>query len=387
VPFQQETGNIAYSLAQGHGFSSAFRTNTGPTAWLTPVYPLLIAGIFKIFGIFTPRAFLAAVFLNIIFSVAACLPLFYAAKRTGGLAVASLAAWLWAIFPNAVIMPFEWIWDTSLSAFFAAALLWATLALAESEKMRDWCGYGLLWGLALLTNPALGSLFPFLLGWAIYRTHAEKRLNISRPALAVGVAILCCVPWTIRNYAAFHKIVPLRSNFAFELWLGNNDIFDLHAKNGRRVITRYEEERTYTQMGEAAYVQDKWEKAAGFIKSHPALVAELTGKRVIATWFGTETPWKNFVETDSLFIRVLFVSNFLAVLGTLAGIARLILQRSVFSFPLVTFPLIYPVVYYITHTSLRYRHPIDPVLLLLTAIAVFGVEKLTPEKSHLEGPC
>jgi 4-amino-4-deoxy-L-arabinose transferase-like glycosyltransferase len=379
VPFQQETGNIAYSLAQGQGFSSAFRTNTGPSAWLTPVYPLLIAGIFKIFGVFTPRAFLAAVFLNIVFSTAVCVPVFFAGKRIGGMMVASLAAWLWAIFPNAVIMPFEWIWDTSLSAFLAAALLWATLALAESKKIRDWCGYGLLWGLALLTNPALGSLFPFLLGWAIYRRRSEERLPISRPALAVGVAILCCLPWTIRNYAVFHKFVPLRSNFAFELWIGNNDIFDLHAKNGRRIITRYEEERTYTQMGEVAYVQDKWEKATAFIKSRPALVAQLTWKRVIATWFGTETPWKNFVETDSLFIRVLFVSNFLAVLGTLAGIARLILQRSAFVFPLATFPMIYPVIYYITHTSLRYRHPIDPVLLLLTAIAVFGAGKLTPE--------
>lgn len=380
VPFQQETGNIAYSLAEGRGFSSAFRTNTGPTAWLTPVYPVLIAGIFKVFGVFTPRAFLAAVFLNIVFSSAVCIPVFFVGKRIGGLTVASLAAWLWAIFPNAVIMPFEWIWDTSFSAFLAAALLWATLALAESEKIRDWCAYGLLWGLALMTNPALGSLLPFLLGWATYRARREKRLNISRPALAVGVAVLCCLPWTIRNYAAFHKFVPLRSNFAFELWIGNNDIFDLHAKNGRRVITRYEEERTYTQMGEAAYVQDKWEKAIAFIKSRPALVAQLAWKRVIATWFGTETPWKNFVETDSLFIRVLFVSNFLAVLGTLTGIARLILQRSAFAFPLVVFPVIYPVIYYITHTSLRYRHPIDPVLLLLTAIAIFGVRKLSPEK-------
>jgi hypothetical protein len=49
VPFQQETGNIAYSLAQGKGFSALFRADTGPTAWLAPVYPLLVAGIFKIF--------------------------------------------------------------------------------------------------------------------------------------------------------------------------------------------------------------------------------------------------------------------------------------------------------------------------------------------------
>src|SRR5579863_9551147 len=59
VPFQQETGNIAYALADGRGFSSAFRTNSGPTAWLTPVYPLIVAGVFRIFGTFTAKSFFA----------------------------------------------------------------------------------------------------------------------------------------------------------------------------------------------------------------------------------------------------------------------------------------------------------------------------------------
>ena len=111
-----------------------FRMDTGPTAWLAPIYPLLVAGIFKIFGIFTTRAFFAAVFLNILFSSAACVPIYFAGKRVGGLGVASMAAWLWALFPNAIMMPFEWIWDTSLSALLAATILWATLALAESDQ-------------------------------------------------------------------------------------------------------------------------------------------------------------------------------------------------------------------------------------------------------------
>jgi hypothetical protein len=39
VPFLNEAGNIAFSLAKGHGFSSPWWQETGPTAWLTPVYP------------------------------------------------------------------------------------------------------------------------------------------------------------------------------------------------------------------------------------------------------------------------------------------------------------------------------------------------------------
>ncbi|HEY6943856.1 MAG TPA: hypothetical protein VI431_01860, partial [Candidatus Acidoferrum sp.] len=57
--FSQETGSIAASLATGKGFSSPFGKETGPTAWLTPVYPLLVAGVFRVFGIFTRASFFA----------------------------------------------------------------------------------------------------------------------------------------------------------------------------------------------------------------------------------------------------------------------------------------------------------------------------------------
>jgi hypothetical protein len=390
VPFRQEAGNIAYSLAQGKGFGGVFRMETGPTAWLAPIYPLLIAGIFKIFGIFTARAFFAAVFLNIVFSSATCVPIFFAAKRVGGVGLASLAAWLWALFPNAIMIPFEWIWDTSLSALLAATILWATLALAESDRIRDWCAYGMLWGFTLMTNPALGALLPFLLGWLAcrgrlaYRGSGENRLRWKRVATAAGVAVLCCVPWTIRNYAVFHQFIPLRSNLPFELWLGNNDIFDEHARNGRRVITRTEETRRYAQLGQTAYMQEKWQIATSFMASHPGLELRLAGRKCAAFWTGMESPLKTFRETDSTLVRAVLLSSFLTAIGALFGIVNLCRRRSAMTLPLAVFPVVYPCLYYLTHADLRYRHPIDPVLCLLTAIAVISAWELAHGKEHRE---
>jgi MFS family permease len=323
VPFQQETGNIAYALAQDKGFSNVFRTETGPTAWLAPVYPLLVAAMFKLFGSFTAGAFFACVALNVLFSSAACVPIFFAGKRIGGLVVGAGAAWLWAVFPSAVVMPFEWIWDTSLSALLAALILWATLELAESERWLDWGVYGVLWGLGLMTNPTLGTLLPFLLGWAAFRGRRESSLLWKRAALAAGLAILFCVPWTIRNYVAFHRFIPVRSNLPFELWLGNNEIFDEHARNGRRSITRTEEARRYAQLGETAYMAEKWELATFFMRAHPGLELRLMGRKVVAFWMGTEAPLKNFRETDSWLIRGVLLSSFLTAVGALCGIAVL----------------------------------------------------------------
>ena len=373
VPFLNETGNIAFSLARGVGFSSPFRGDSGPTAWLTPVYPLMVAGIFKLFGIQTVGSFFAAVFLNILFSSATCIPIFQIGKRIGGIGVAAGAAWLWALFPNAIIIPFEWIWDTSLSALLAAILLWATLKLADSGRVRDWCGYGLLWGFSLMTDPALGALFPFLLIWAGWRARAPGRVRFREPLLAGGIAVLCCVPWTIRNYAVFHRFVPLRSNFAFELFLGNNSNFDDQARDSWRVITQRDEIAHYIHIGETPFMEEKWRQAARFIRSHPRLELKLCARRFVAVWAGFDDPVKTFRETDSTLIRFLLVLNVLAGLATLAGIVFLYRSRNPAAFPVAVFPIVFPAVYYITHANLRYRHPIDPIVVLLCAIAVHSL--------------
>jgi 4-amino-4-deoxy-L-arabinose transferase-like glycosyltransferase len=375
VPFQTETGHIAYSIASGKGYSSPFQRDTGPTAWLAPVYPYLLAGIFKLFGIYSLHSFLAALSLNILFSTGACVPIFYAGKRIVGLGIASAAAWLWALFPNAVIIPFEWIWDTSLSALLMATLLWATVELAESRLLRDWCLYGLLWGFALLTNPAVAPLLPVLLAWAAYRTRDRERAVawLARPALAAGLALLCCVPWTIRNYVQFHKFIPLRSNFTFELYIGNNENYDDQHKSRPGAITQDREILRYLRMGETAFMEEEKRKAFAFIASHPRVESWLITQRFVDFWTGTSTPLAAFREADSLWLRLILLCNDVAPLCAFLGFLVLLATKNAYALPVVAIPVIFPLLYYVTHTSLRYRHPIDPVVLLLAAIGVHGV--------------
>jgi hypothetical protein len=386
VPFEQETGSIARSIATGNGFSNPFGRETGPTAWLTPVYPLLVAAAFKIFGVSTIGSFFFLVLLNILFSTAVCVPVFCAGKKVAGVGVASGAAWLWALFPNAVMIPFEWIWDTSLAALLGAALLWATLELSESQHLRDWCAYGLLWGFTLMTNPSLGSLLPFLLGWAAYRSgwKADSRTKgwgwITRPALALGLAVLCCIPWTIRNYTVFHRLVPLRSNFPLELYIGNNENYDDKHPRYPGPITKERETLRYFRLGETAFMDEEMRKAKKFMVTHPRVELILFGKRFVAFWAGMPNPVDQFLATDSWLARGLILCATFSGIGALLGIAVLIRRHSEHTFPLAVFPVIFPFLYYITHTSLRYRHPIDPVVLLLTAIAVGALVQFVSQR-------
>ena len=374
VPFEQETGNIAMALATGKGFSSPMRRDTGPTAWLTPVYPLIVAGIFCAFGVFTLHAFYAAAALNILFSAATCVPIYLAGRRMAGIGAASIAAWLWALFPNAIVIPFQWIWDTSLSALLVATILCATFALIESERLRDWCAYGFLWGFALLTNPALGAALPLLAGWAVYHEWREMRGRFVRPAAALMLAILCCVPWTVRNYVEFHRFIPLRSTFPFELWLGNNKVFDDRSPDINARVTRYQQERRYVQLGETAFMKEKWNLATEFIRTHKRLEARLLGWRFMDFWLGSFRPLQDFENSHSAWIRIIIAFNLITAIGSLIGIVVLWRPRSPYVFPAAIFILAFPLVYYATHGSLRYRHPIDPIVLMLTAIAVTGAK-------------
>lgn len=375
IPFTFESGNIAASLARGQGFSSPLRVPTGPTAWMTPVYPLLLATVFRYLGIYTFRSFVAAVLLNILFAALTCVPIYYAGKRIGGAGVGAGAAWLWAIFPNAILIPFESIWDACLSALLAATILWATLALAQSSsrRARDWCAYGFLWGVTLMTNPTLVSLLPLLLVWLAYHAYKEARPWLLNPLLALGVAVLCCVPWTVRNYDAFHTFVPLRSALGLQLWVGNNPQSTSAQTNLLHPLNNQNERARYVAMGEIAYMRQKQREAIAYMLSDPQREANLTANRFVAFWTGgTPHPVKDFEQIRSPWFRYVLIFNICAGIGAVLGIVLLVSRRSRFAFPLGVFPLVFPWAYYLSVALPRYRLAIDPVVLLLAAIALSG---------------
>lgn len=61
----------------------------------------------------------------------------------------------------------------------------------------------------------------------------------------------------------------------------------------------------------------------------------------------------------------------MASLGALAGIVVMCWDRRMrlYALPVAVYPLVFPIVFYMSQALLRYRYPIDPVVLLLTAVA------------------
>ena len=100
--FGWETGRIAYSLANGMGFSSPFGGNTGPSAWTAPVYPWIASLAFRAFGSYSRASAFALLTFNSFFGALTCWTIYRTAKRIFNPTVAIWAGWVWALYPDTI---------------------------------------------------------------------------------------------------------------------------------------------------------------------------------------------------------------------------------------------------------------------------------------------
>src|ERR1700734_3022713 len=216
LPFGQEMGRIARALATGYGFSSPFRGHTGPPAWVGPPFPLLLGGVFKLFGVFTPLSAWVILTLNSLFSALTVSAIWEIAALCFNQKVARWSAWIWALYPAAMQYAVRWVWDTSLTTFLFSWVLVVTLRLRSGATLGRWALLGLLWGLTGLSNPALLIFLPACGLWILAGTSGWKR-QISGVLLAAVLFTACIGPRIWRNWQVFHHLVPARGNFGAEL--------------------------------------------------------------------------------------------------------------------------------------------------------------------------
>src|SRR5258708_5094227 len=158
--FGWEMGRIGRALALGRGFADPFNAQTGPTAGEPPLYPYLIAGVFRLTGIYTNASALILLSLNSVFSALTCIPVYLVGKKCFSEKVGVWTAWMWALLPSVMFWCTRWIWETSLAALLLAVIFWLTLQLEQSEGLTPWVGFVALWGVAALTNTSLLAFLP-----------------------------------------------------------------------------------------------------------------------------------------------------------------------------------------------------------------------------------
>lgn len=351
-----EMSQIGYSLATGHGFGSPWVPGTGPTAWTAPLYPFAVGFIFLIFGIHTHASAIALFTFNSIFSALTCWTIYRIASRVFNEKVAAWSGWIWAFLPYALYWSTEWIWETTLSTFLLSMLFLLTLEMEGDNRLWPWFRYGLLWGLVALTNTSLLSFLPFAGGWLAYRLYREGKAFLRPVLLSALIFWAVITPWLVRNYRVFHTFIFIRSDFGSELRAGNNPeakgVWDPHYRTSDNKFLLLE----YMQSGEVAYDAEQGRLAKRWIAENRRRFLWLCGRRIYFFWTG----WPELAMRPYQIIYI--AAGLLGIGGLLVACRRRI--HGVFLF--ASLLIFYPLVYYVVFPTDRYRHPIEPQLVILS---------------------
>jgi hypothetical protein len=330
-----------------------------------PLYPLWQALLIRIFGT-GPEGRCAVAFFA---SLAACLgfALFPKLSERSGLGpyAGVLAGLLGAFLPFNFFPQTEGGFETSFACLaIVLLLLW----------MKLWKDGDLRWPRAVACGAAMGAaglltpvLLPVIAVWLMLPATgtiwpADRRKDWLRFAiLSCATAALLFGPWVIRNKLALGKPILTRSNFGLEMYKNNSDTSPPTLDAGIR-LPEYQARGPYGSvserarvraMGEVAYNAEKLKLTEEWIRLRPRRFLVLTLERIWYYWFPSAVrPWQTTGEA----------------LVTILGLWSLFSRgwrgptRNLALLSLVVFA-VYPLVYYITAAGLRYRFPLEGLLI------------------------
>jgi hypothetical protein len=118
-------------------------------------------------------------------------------------------------------------------------------------------------------------------------------------------------------------------------------------------------------LGEPTYMAEKQREAGELIGRRPLRFVGLTLRRTLYTWTGLWDFPPRWSLDDSGLPDVL-VYSFVSLLA-FAGFCWAIHDRRDGVIPLAIVLIFFPLAYYLTHSDIRFRHPIDPVVVVFMA--------------------
>jgi hypothetical protein len=282
-----EYWNIARALAQGEGFAHPFDQRTGPSAWMAPVLPVLLALVVADDGS-VALVNNTIVILHAAVLIATAVLVLVLARQTG----AQLGVWTAAaLFLGALLYQHRLCFESaSLDCWLLLVTVDLLIAgLCWARPLRgSWAaaGWGVFGGLCVLVSPVIGAAW-----WALTLAISLRPRALTRLAVALVAAGLTITPWVVRNYLVFGRLIPVKSNLAYELYQSqclqadgvlHSRSFDVHPFGTHRP-----EGRAYREMGEMAYLDKKSEEFREAVAAAPLDFLDRVADRFLAAtlWF------------------------------------------------------------------------------------------------------
>lgn len=377
----------AVSLAlDGQYPPSAIGAPGGPSAFRPPGYPYVLAGLYALTGSAesASRYEIARLFSALLGVATVALIGVVAWQLWGGL-VGLVALLVAALYP-----PLATIGTAILSEPLFIALLLASLAAViqgrRSLHLVRWAVIaGLLAGALALTRTNGAIVLPVLAA-ALWSSPRLARASMLRPAAFLVTAALVITPWAMRNAAAFDEFVPVSTQAGLSLAGTYNEVSrddeERPAAWRAPVMPPYAALLKSKDLDEAALESRFRSLAVSYAREHPSYVLEAgfwnTIRMLGLQGPGLEhqaAPESGIGETTSdIDVYSFYLLAALAVISLLMGVARRT-PWFVWALPiLLTLSIVFVIAY------MRYRLPIDPFLIMLSAAGLVKLATIARER-------
>ncbi len=372
VRHDPEPMRLAYNLYDTGNFANPFvPLDTGPTAQLTPFYPVFLAMLMKIFG--TKSIGLYAIELSAALMLSLQLALYPIFSRILGMGevtgIIGAAIWI-AAKPG-----HNFVFDNLYIAFLVAIVCCMyRLYLdqgAHRHKKFAW-PLGILVGFLVLASPTVAPIYATWLAWEVW----QRKMAFFKESFVALVLLpaLILAPWMIRNYLVIHSFPVIRDDFGLELSASNNDCakfsIELNFENLCYIQNHpndsLDEARKVKELGEAKYNRMRLHEGLTWISSHPSQFMKLSTIRFIAFWMPTDTFTIHYASGR----RRERVAIYLLTLLSIPGLIILFRRDIKSALILLSCLTVFPPVYYFVYFDYRYRYPIMWVTFLLGAVPI-----------------
>ena len=175
-----------------------------PVSSREPGFPILLAAVYRVFG----HNYLAARLTNALLGALTCLLIFYLAERVFGYKVAVLAT-LWSIPYFHLVQYSVQVLREVLITFYLSTLILLFLVAIEKRSRAMLVSCCVVYLLLVHTDARYLLFSPFLTVFVFFMWKRPHRLRSA--ALFLTVFVIGMIPWQVRNYAAYDKIVLINT--------------------------------------------------------------------------------------------------------------------------------------------------------------------------------
>ncbi len=247
-----------YLFSDARHYDKAARTLLQEGEWgekynRSPLYPLFMAAVYRLFG----TSFVAVRLAEAALGALLCFLVYQMGRRLFSEKTALIAAAMAVAHPHFLLVSVI-LYPTHLFTLLTALCIYLLLIFDESKRPLHLLGAAAVAGLAALTIPAFFFTLPFIVLWLLF----GRRWAAAAAFLIIFVCLLA--PWTLRNYKRYGRLTLVRPvpHTVFP------NLEDLEAQK-QRIDSGFKDTTDYLRHNPKGTDKDRLDRIIGGYLRHP----------------------------------------------------------------------------------------------------------------------